>query len=93
MQLYIACVNLLSQATAEAPVVVAKDSAEGEGGKEEEEGGKKRHVGFRDQRIIAYEDRLKLYSTPDKIFRLCATIRFNREDIFMTPEDFVRSEW
>ena len=61
---------------AEAPVVVAEDSAEGEGGKEEEEG-KKRHVGFRDQRIIAYEDRLKLYSTPDKIFRLCATIRFN----------------
>ena len=72
-----------------SPDVVAEDSAE-EGGGKEEAGGKKRRVGFRDQRIIAYEDRLKLYSTPDKIFRLCATIRFNREDIFMTPEDFVR---
>uniref|UniRef100_A0A1I7TE60 Calcium uptake protein 1 homolog, mitochondrial n=1 Tax=Caenorhabditis tropicalis TaxID=1561998 RepID=A0A1I7TE60_9PELO len=60
---------------------------------------KKRKLGFRERRIIEYEDRLRLYSTPDKIFRYFATLKIidpNDEsgrifEVFMTPEDFLRS--
>ncbi|CAK5069080.1 unnamed protein product [Meloidogyne enterolobii] len=56
---------------------------------------KKKKIGFRERRIIHYEDRLRAYSSPDKIFRYFATIKLINEDgtfdIFMTPEDFVRS--
>uniref|UniRef100_A0A2C9JTJ8 EF-hand domain-containing protein n=1 Tax=Biomphalaria glabrata TaxID=6526 RepID=A0A2C9JTJ8_BIOGL len=55
---------------------------------------KKKKVGFRDRRIIGYEDRIRAYSTPDKIFRYFATLKVNIDgdwEIFMTPEDFVRS--
>ena len=47
--------------------------------------------------IIGYEDRIRAYSTPDKIFRYFATIQSGslgsggESEIFMTPEDFVRS--
>ena len=42
--------------------------------------------------IIGYEDRIRAYSTPDKIFRYFATLKLvNSGEIFMTPEDFVRS--
>ena len=44
---------------------------------------------FRDRRIIAYEDRLKAFSTPDKVFRLCATLKV-QGTVYMTPDDFVR---
>uniref|UniRef100_A0A0B7A398 EF-hand domain-containing protein n=1 Tax=Arion vulgaris TaxID=1028688 RepID=A0A0B7A398_9EUPU len=68
------------------------DSEEcGEGDKERK---KKKKIGFRDRRIIGYEDRIRAYSTPDKIFRYFATLKVNQEgewEVYMTPEDFVRS--
>ena len=45
--------------------------------------------------MIGYEDRIRAYSTPDKIFRYFATLKVHTEggdwEVFMTPEDFVRS--
>lgn len=44
--------------------------------------------------IIGYEDRIRAYSTPDKIFRYFATLKVNQDgdwEVYMTPEDFVRS--
>ena len=32
-------------------------------------------VGFKDRKIIEYENRIRSYSTPDKIFRYFATYR------------------
>lgn len=48
-----------------------------------------------DHQIIEYENRIRDYSTPDKIFRYFATKKvFNEKmdmEVFMTPDDFVRS--
>jgi len=57
---------------------------------------KKRRIGFRDRRIIEYENRIRAYSTPDKVFRYFASLQAKPEldgngEVFMTPEDFVRS--
>ncbi|XP_077999806.1 calcium uptake protein 1, mitochondrial-like isoform X3 [Glandiceps talaboti] len=56
---------------------------------------KKKRPGFRDRRVIEYENRIRAYSTPDKIFRYFATLMVKigdgDYDIYMTPEDFVRS--
>uniref|UniRef100_A0A0K0DKC2 Calcium uptake protein 1 homolog, mitochondrial n=1 Tax=Angiostrongylus cantonensis TaxID=6313 RepID=A0A0K0DKC2_ANGCA len=62
---------------------------------------KKKRIGFRERRIIEYEDRIRLYSTPDKIFRYFATLNLffhvidkdddGKFEVFMTPEDFLRS--
>ncbi|GAB0099761.1 Calcium uptake protein 1 homolog, mitochondrial [Sergentomyia squamirostris] len=56
---------------------------------------KKEKIGFRDRKIIEYENRIRTYSTPDKIFRYFATIRIvsgdTTEQVFMTPFDFLRS--
>lgn len=45
--------------------------------------------------IIEYENRIRAYSTPDKIFRLFATLKVYGAagdwEAFMTPDDFVRS--
>ena len=45
--------------------------------------------------MIGYEDRIRAYSTPDKIFRYFATLKVHTPsgdwEVFMTPEDFVRS--
>lgn len=49
--------------------------------------------------IIEYENRIRAYSTPDKIFRYFATLKVHSGDekgsgsweVYMTPEDFVRS--
>jgi len=44
--------------------------------------------------IIEYENRIRAYSTPDKIFRYFATVKvINLEDIeiYMTPNDFLRA--
>lgn len=45
--------------------------------------------------MIEYENRIRAYSTPDKIFRYFATLKVHNEhgdwEVFMTPEDFVRS--
>ncbi|CAI4222118.1 unnamed protein product [Auanema sp. JU1783] len=56
-------------------------------------------VGFRERRVVEYEDRLRMYSTPDKIFRYFATLKVNDKnddsgrtyEVFMLPEDFLRS--
>nr|VZI23455.1 unnamed protein product [Spirometra erinaceieuropaei] len=50
---------------------------------------------FRTRKFIAYEDRIRAYSTPDKIFRYFATLKCIEEDgtgeIYMTPDDFLRA--
>ncbi|XP_015182135.1 PREDICTED: calcium uptake protein 1 homolog, mitochondrial-like isoform X1 [Polistes dominula] len=56
--------------------------------------GKKEKTGFRDRKIIEYENRIRHYSTPDKVFRYFATLQITTNDIhevFMTPDDFLRS--
>ncbi|KAF2360889.1 EF-hand domain [Trinorchestia longiramus] len=63
---------------------------------EDDDGQKKKRVGFRDRKIIEYENRIRQYSTPDKIFRYFATLKVSADDsdkseIFMTPDDFLRS--
>lgn len=56
---------------------------------------KRKGPGFRDRKIIEYENRIRHYSTPDKIFRYFATLRVVNEEgdseIYMTPADFVRA--
>jgi len=63
-----------------------------EGDGEERKGEK---VGFRDRKIIEYENRMRQYSTPDKVFRYFSTIKIVDEkgnsEVMMTPEDFLRS--
>lgn len=60
----------------------------------DEEKKKTKKIGFRDRRVIEYENRIRAYSTPDKIFRYFATLKVNHNgvwEVYMTPEDFVRS--
>ncbi|XP_043278590.1 calcium uptake protein 1 homolog, mitochondrial isoform X2 [Venturia canescens] len=55
---------------------------------------KKQKVGFRDRKIIEYENRMRSYSTPDKIFRYFATVKVTSAEgteIYMTPDDFLRA--
>ena len=56
---------------------------------------RRKRVSFHDRRVIGYEDRIRAYSTPDKIFRYFATLQVvdpsGEDEILMTPEDFVRS--
>ncbi len=51
-------------------------------------------MGFRTRKIVEYENRIRQYSTPDKIFRYFATYKVVDEKgdthIMMTPEDFLR---
>jgi hypothetical protein len=51
--------------------------------------------GFRDRKIIEYENRIRMYSTPDKVFRYFASIKViydqNESQIYMTPDDFLRA--
>ncbi|KAK3596375.1 hypothetical protein CHS0354_036925 [Potamilus streckersoni] len=62
---------------------------------EGEEKKKKKRVGFRDKKVIEYENRIRAFSTPDKIFRYFATLKVHHDggawEVYMTPEDFVRS--
>ncbi|CAF1014336.1 unnamed protein product [Rotaria sordida] len=56
----------------------------------------KTKLSFRDKKKIAYENRIRAYSTPDKIFRYFATLKVYSDDnpegvICMTPDDFLRS--
>ncbi|XP_022232130.2 calcium uptake protein 1 homolog, mitochondrial [Drosophila obscura] len=50
---------------------------------------------FREMKIREYENRLRLYSSPDKVFRYFATIKMKnhagRWEVYMTPQDFLRS--
>lgn len=45
--------------------------------------------------IIEYENRIRQFSTPDKVFRYFATIQVTHPngemEIFMTPTDFITS--
>lgn len=44
--------------------------------------------------IIEYENRMRSYSTPDKIFRYFATVKISfgeSTEVFMTPDDFLRA--
>ncbi|XP_035387186.1 calcium uptake protein 1, mitochondrial isoform X4 [Electrophorus electricus] len=70
------------------------------GEEEEEEAGsegkkKKQRIGFRDRKVMEYENRIRAYSTPDKIFRYFATLKIINEhgeaEVYMTPQDFIRS--
>ncbi|XP_077285640.1 calcium uptake protein 1 homolog, mitochondrial-like isoform X2 [Arctopsyche grandis] len=65
---------------------------------EEQDGKKKKHrrekVGFRDRKIMEYENRMRSYSTPDKIFRYFATVKLSygeANEVYMTPDDFLRA--
>lgn len=55
----------------------------------------KKRVSFHDRRVSEYENRIRAYSTPDKIFRYFATMNIKDEtgayNVYMTPEDFLRS--
>ncbi|XP_017139578.1 calcium uptake protein 1 homolog, mitochondrial [Drosophila miranda] len=50
---------------------------------------------FREMRILEYENRLRLYSSPEKVFRYFATIKMKhksgRWEVYMTPPDFMRA--
>ncbi|CAF1449602.1 unnamed protein product [Adineta ricciae] len=64
--------------------------------KVEKKEAKTKKISFRDKKKIAYENRLRAYSTPDKIFRYFATLKVYSDDnpdgiICMTPDDFLRS--
>jgi len=56
-------------------------------------------ISKKDQQTINYQNRIRKFSTPDKVFRLFATIKVLPKDenskkkgqVFMTPDDFVRS--
>ncbi|XP_036402345.1 calcium uptake protein 1, mitochondrial isoform X1 [Megalops cyprinoides] len=80
--------------------VESEGSVEPSSGEEEEEAGaegkkKKPRSGFRDRKVMEYENRIRAYSTPDKIFRYFATLKIINEhgdpEVYMTPQDFVRS--
>jgi hypothetical protein len=45
---------------------------------------------------MEYENRIRQYSTPDKVFRYFATLQVvhpngESHEVFMTPDDFLRS--
>ncbi|XP_065578725.1 calcium uptake protein 1 homolog, mitochondrial-like isoform X2 [Artemia franciscana] len=56
---------------------------------------KKETINFRDRKIVEYENRIRQYSTPDKVFRYFATRKVHYpsgdSEIYMTPDDFLRS--
>nr|XP_020455058.1 calcium uptake protein 1, mitochondrial isoform X2 [Monopterus albus] len=68
------------------------EEAKDEGGKGKK---KKPRAGFRDRKVMEYENRIRAYSTPDKIFRYFATLKVIGEhgdaEVYMTPQDFIRS--
>uniref|UniRef100_A0A3Q2SVX9 Calcium uptake protein 1, mitochondrial n=1 Tax=Fundulus heteroclitus TaxID=8078 RepID=A0A3Q2SVX9_FUNHE len=74
----------------------SEKSVESSSGDEGEEGKKKKpRSGFRDRKVMEYENRIRAYSTPDKIFRYFATLKVINEhgdaEVYMTPQDFIRS--
>ncbi|CRK93605.1 CLUMA_CG007137, isoform B [Clunio marinus] len=72
----------------------SSDSESETSGEEPKKKRVKEKVGFRDRKIIEYENRIRQYSTPDKVFRYFATIQVPHGDSyepFMTPLDFLTS--
>lgn len=52
------------------------------------------HTCTQTPQIIEYENRMRCFSTPDKIFRYFATVRVvsqTTSDVYMTPDDFLRA--
>ncbi|XP_013861456.1 calcium uptake protein 1, mitochondrial isoform X3 [Austrofundulus limnaeus] len=81
-----------AETEAEKSVESSSEEAKNEG----EEGKKKKpRSGFRDRKVMEYENRIRAYSTPDKIFRYFATLKVINEngdaEVYMTPQDFIRS--
>ncbi|KAM4607124.1 LOW QUALITY PROTEIN: calcium uptake protein 1, mitochondrial [Polymixia lowei] len=85
---------------AESETEKSVEASSGDEGEEGEDGGgegkkKKPRSGFRDRKVMEYENRIRAYSTPDKIFRYFATLKVISEhgdaEVYMTPQDFVRS--
>ncbi|XP_015121895.1 calcium uptake protein 1 homolog, mitochondrial isoform X2 [Diachasma alloeum] len=80
-----------------AEMLTEEDSEEGtlaESSDEPKKKKKKQKVGFRDRKIIEYENRMRAYSTPDKIFRYFATVKISSvegTEVYMTPDDFLRA--
>ncbi|TGZ55944.1 Uncharacterized protein DBV15_08016, partial [Temnothorax longispinosus] len=55
---------------------------------------RKQKIGFRDRKIIEYENRIRAYSTPSKIFRYFATVSVTSlkgTEVYMIPDDFLRA--
>ncbi|XP_041976112.1 calcium uptake protein 1 homolog, mitochondrial-like isoform X4 [Aricia agestis] len=72
---------------------ITETDSESEGDKQKKRY-RKEKIGFRDRKIIEYENRMRQYSTPDKVFRYFATLQAQHHDqheVFMTPDDFLRS--
>ncbi len=61
-----------AEATAAAAATKKKKNGKNGNGKD--------RVGFRDRKIIDYENRIRAYSTPDKIFRYFATLKSVHSD-------------
>uniref|UniRef100_A0A8C5HIL2 Calcium uptake protein 1, mitochondrial n=1 Tax=Gouania willdenowi TaxID=441366 RepID=A0A8C5HIL2_GOUWI len=72
-----------------------EDFVGGEERKDDDGKKKKPRSGFRDRKVMEYENRIRAYSTPDKIFRYFATLKVISEhgdaEVYMTPQDFIRS--
>lgn len=78
--------------------MIAEEESDGENEnqpvEEQKKKKKKEKIGFRDRKITEYENRLRAYSTPDKIFRYFATVKVSSlegTEVYMTPDDFLRS--
>ncbi len=52
----------------------------GKSGQGNGNGNGKEKLGFRDRKIVDYENRIRTYSTPDKIFRYFATLKSVHSD-------------
>ncbi|CAG09490.1 unnamed protein product [Tetraodon nigroviridis] len=88
-------VDFVSDSEAEKSVESSSssdDEAKDDGGEGKK---KKARSGFRDRKVMEYENRIRAYSTPDKIFRYFATLKVISEhgdsEVYMTPQDFIRS--
>ncbi|XP_052869066.1 calcium uptake protein 1 homolog, mitochondrial-like isoform X2 [Anopheles cruzii] len=75
-----------------------QDDEDGDGDGEVDAQGRKKprkeKIGFRDRKIIEYENRMRTFSTPDKIFRYFATVKLlhgESSTVYMTPYDFLRA--
>lgn len=80
---------------AETPFAMVEDPDEDANALLESSSGSNENYGFKHRKIVDYENRLRQYSTPDKIFRYFATYQVidkkGQLHIMMTPEDFLRS--
>ncbi|CAG7717204.1 unnamed protein product [Allacma fusca] len=89
---YLPVVEAKSAQTKNEKELVEEDGVVAEENEKKSKGSK---VGFRDRKIIEYENRIRQYSTPEKTFRYFATLQVihpsGENEIFMTPDDFLRS--